>query len=438
MRLWIAVSIICIGSWAASVGAAPRAEAVPIYRSALQKFQDRDYQGALELIDQGLEIAPRHLDLLFLRASVLYALTDRTAAIAAYQACLDAGAKGRNRQEAQNLIRELKRAQPTSVTITVANGPAAIHLDLAQKPTCTAAPSCARLVPPGRHRIAAVRPGFERWTGSITVARGATEQLAITLVEKPSPLTVRVAQAGARVLVNGAPFASPGILVAGVHQVVVSLAGHRDEQREVVAHEGAPIEIEVALTPIVPVLVFPGSATMLLDGEPIAIEAGGIALPPGAHQLTVRAPGFVERRVMIRADRAGDYQITVALEQPPPPPPPPNRGLSTRDKLALGSTGIGVLAATTGVVLGLQANQRDREARALCPSPDLMCRDASRANELNQRARDRALEANVAYGAAGAAAIAAAILWFFGGRDTSVAFTPPAGAGAGLSVAGSF
>jgi hypothetical protein len=437
MRVWIAASILCIAAASAGTArAAPSKAVADSYKTAVQQYQDRDYQRALELVDQGLAIAPRHLDLLFLRASILLALSDRAAAIAAYQACLDAGAKGRNRQEAQLMIRDLKKAQPTSVEIAAANGPTAIHLDLAQKPTCTADPSCLRVVSPGRHRVVAERPGFERWTGNVTVAKGATAQLAITLTEKPSPLTVRVAPPAARVTVDGAPYTGAAKLAAGNHRVAVALAGHRDEHREVVAHEGTPIELDVALLPIVPVRVAPATATLLLGGEPVALEAGGLALPPGPLELIARAPGFVDRRVVIPAERPADYQIAVELQHPPPPPPPAS-WFTTRRKLALAAAVVGVGAATTGVVFGIQSSRRDREARALCPSQDLGCDDAIRANDLNRRAQDRALQANVAYGIASAAAAAAAILWFTGGPESRIALAPQVG-GAGLTMAGTF
>ena len=61
--------------------------------------------------------------------------------------------------------------------------------------------------------------------------------------------------------------------------------------------------------------------------------------------------------------------------------------------------------------------------------------DAPEANDLNLRARSRALEANIAYGVAGGAAIAAAVLWLTGAPESRVAVTPPLGAVAGLDLA---
>jgi hypothetical protein len=99
--------------------------------------------------------------------------------------------------------------------------------------------------------------------------------------------------------------------------------------------------------------------------------------------------------------------------------------------------GVAVAAGAAGIVLGLQARQLDRETYGLCASPETECPNASAANGRNDQARTRALEANVAYGVAGAATIAAAVLWFTG-RPQAVAVAPVPGAGATVGLAGSF
>src|SRR5206468_2704026 len=103
-----------------------------------------------------------------------------------------------------------------------------------------------------------------------------------------------------------------------------------------------------------------------------------------------------------------------------------------RRKLALAAAGAGVVAAGAGIALGLRAGQLDDDAYALCPSPSSPCSEALEANDLNRRARSRALQANLAYGVAAGAAAAAAILWLTGAPESRVAVTPHLGAVAGL------
>jgi hypothetical protein len=73
-----------------------------------------------------------------------------------------------------------------------------------------------------------------------------------------------------------------------------------------------------------------------------------------------------------------------------------------------------------------------RCARRRSPPP---CPDAPAANHLLDRARSRALQANIAFGVAGAAALAASVLWFTGAPERRVAVAPRVGSLTGLDLA---
>ncbi|HEX7841189.1 MAG TPA: PEGA domain-containing protein [Kofleriaceae bacterium] len=402
------------------------------YKLAVQLDDSGDAEKALVLINEGLAIAPKDLPLLGLKGAVLLKLRDYTAALAAYQAYLDAGATGANRREAQKIVNNLDAVKSTFLAVTLANGPAAIYLDSkTQGVFCTAAPSCNQAVLPGQYKVLAERSGFERWTGRVTIENGKTATLAITLVEKPSLLTVRVAQPGARITVDDTAYDAPTTVPAGSHRVVVSLTGHVEARLEAVAHEGKPVELDVALAPLVAIRVEPPGAALWLDDKPVAMEKGSLAIPPGAHTLVARAHGFEDHRIEIPAVRAPDYKLEVGLARVLPPP----SRFTDRRKIALGVGGVGLAALAGGVVLGLQSRQLDHDTYALCPSTSAPCPDARNADDLNRRARSRALQANIVYGVAGGAAIAAAVLWLTGAPESRVAVTPQLGAVAGLDVA---
>jgi hypothetical protein len=220
---------------------------------------------------------------------------------------------------------------------------------------------------PGEYKVIIERSGFDRWTGRITIERNKTAKLTVTLIEKPSSLTVRVRPPGARVTIDDAPHdpLTSITISAGRHQVAATLAGHRPARLETSAHEGKPIELEV-------VRVLPAS------------------------RLT------------------------------------PRRRLA----LALGGGGLAVLGGA--IWLGRRAGQLDQDAYALCPSPAIPCTDALKANDLNQRGRSHALQANIAYAAGGAAAVAAAVLWFIGAPESRIAITTRIGGGTGVGLAGRF
>jgi hypothetical protein len=437
MRVRIAVWFWCIASLYTGVtpAAASRDQLAELHRTARQLYDDGEYRRALEVIDQMLVIAPRDRQGLALRPSVLYALLDWGGAINAYRAYARVVA-GATLREVRGIIKQLEKAHPPLLDITVANGSAVIYLDPGKRkkpPLCTAQPSCRQPVLPGLHRIIAERPGFERWTGQVAVTAATTTPIVITLVEKPSQLTVR-GPAGARITIDGAAYGAPAQVPAGAHRIVVSLPGHRTEHREIIAREGTPVEIDVALERIVPVRVVPANASLLLDGKPVTREASGLVLPPGEHKLVIRAPGFADHIHLIPAVRANDYGIMVVLVRPPPPPP----RFTLRRKIAVASLGAGLAAGTAGAVLGIQSGELDDDSRALCPLPAISCSEAIAANELNRRAQQRATQANIAYGAAGAAAVAAAILWFTGAPRSGVSISPQTGAGTGVAVTGRF
>jgi hypothetical protein len=402
-------------------------------------FDNGDYEKALGIIAEGLAMAPKDTALLLLKCQVQVTLSDYTGALSTCEADLAAHATGANQRNAQQIIKSLGAVKTTFLEVTVANGPATIyHRGRSEGAFCTAAPSCNKPIMPDVYKVTAERPGFQVWTGRVSVSASTTAKLAITLVEKPSLLTVRVAQPGAKVTVDGTASDAPVSVAAGPHQVVVSLAGHQDERREVSAREGKPIDLELRLTPLVAVKLEPATATLLLDRKPAQLEAGGMAIPPGEHELVVRAPGYRDRSLKIPAARAADYAIAVELARVETAAAP--SGLFTsRRKVALVAGGAGVVAAAAGLVLGVQSKQRKDDAFALCPSSSSPCSRAAEADTAFEAGRSRALQADVAFGIAGGAAIAAAVLWFTGAPESPrVAITPRVGAVAGLDLAVTF
>jgi hypothetical protein len=105
----------------------------------------------------------------------------------------------------------------------------------------------------------------------------------------------------------GAPIAP------GKHELVVSLAGHATSKREITAQQGKPIELDIALVPLIPIALTPEGATLSLDDTALAPESGGLAVAAGAHVLVAKAPGFHDLKVEIPADRPAGYRLDVAL-----------------------------------------------------------------------------------------------------------------------------
>lgn len=422
--------------------AAPKVNPRVEHKAAAAAHVNGDYQKALEHIDRGLAVAPKDRNLRRLKGTVLLEQRDYPGALEAYEAYLDVVPGGQNKRHAQNIVNKLRAVKSTFLEITLANGPADVYLDSKTLGRfCRAEPSCNQPVLPNPYTVIVERPGFKRWTGPITVASGQTAKLSVTLEEKPSQLTLRVTPPEASITVDDAPYDPSKPIAAGDHDVVVSLAGHKEERFKIKASEGNPVEREVALLPIVPIRIEPATAELQLDGKPVQLQDGGLALPPGAHKLVARAPDFEDRELEVPADRPAGYELVVQLDRKvvPPPPPPPPPIFTTQRKIALAAGGAGVLAVGAGVLLGMQSGKLEDDAYALCASPSEPCVDAPAANDHISRAQSRALQANIAFGVAGGAAIAAAVLWFTGAHRTPEArvdVTPRLGAGtAGLDLA---
>ena len=92
----------------------------------------------------------------------------------------------------------------------------------------------------------------------------------------------------------------------------------------------------------------------------------------------------------------------------------PHRLFTPRRKISIGLAGAGVVSLVLGAVLGSSANGKQDDAFRLCPDPAIPCEQGDRANALIQSSHSRALEANIAFGIAAGAAVAAGVLWFTG------------------------
>ncbi len=306
------IATLCFASGIASgiASAAPNEQAVEKYKAAAKLAADDDNDAALQLVDQGLAIDAKDLKLLQLRGILLLKKRDYAGALVAYQAYIDAGAVGANKRQALKILSSLGPVKTTFIDLT-ANTDATIYLDTKSAgPFCTA--PCNRPLLPGDYKVIAERAGFDRWTGRVAVAKGTTTKFAVALVEQPSALALRVTPEGAGVFIDGNAYTGEP-LKPGTHELVLSLAGHATTKREIIAREGKPVDLEIALVPLLPIAVEPAGATLTLDGEPIVLESGGIAIPPGAHVLVAKFAGHHDAKLDIPVDRPAGYRLDVSL-----------------------------------------------------------------------------------------------------------------------------
>jgi hypothetical protein len=196
---------------------------------------------------------------------------------------------------------------------------------------------------------------------------------------------------------------------------------------------------------------------VLQDGKSIAPSdwAGKMPIDPGAHVISARAPGkigwstsatFVERATTtVPVPALGDLPTAPRAVIVVVAPPPPRPGMPTPRKIALAAGGLGVAGVVIGTVFGLRARSQWSSAQATCVDPAIDRGCTSAGNQLSRDALTSAAVSTVGFAVAGAAVVAAGVLWFsarpptYGGPAASLRISPVVGPGvAEARIEGSF
>lgn len=432
IRRSFVVGLVMGCAWVSAAVAGPAEDAL---RAATQLSEP---QAVLAKIEEGLALEPSHPKLLELKGDTLLTVRDYAGARAAYEAYLATGVGGSKRRRTKQTIATLREAEGTFLEVVGQRGSIEVSLRMVGV-LCVAAPTCKSQVLPGQYRLEAKAAGFRPWSSVVTVAAGQTTTVELPLVELPSLLTVTPSPAEATVLVDDRPYTAPVQLAAGPHKVKVLAEGHAEAELAVTAQLGEPVALAPVLAPKVTVRVTPPQAQLLLDGQPVALEAGKLALPPEARELTARAPGYRERKLALPAERTPNTALALTLEaerRTVAAPRSPGRFTTTR-KIALGVAGTGMVGLGFGVVFGRASRNLEDKAFERCPVPD-DCNTPDVANGFIADADQAATRANLSFALGGAALAASVALWILGSPETPVAVAPRLGGAPGLDFVARF
>ena len=196
---------------------------------------------------------------------------------------------------------------------------------------------------------------------------------------------------------------------------------------------------DVAVNVPVPVPIDPGTVSVSASGR----EGERVATQTWTHDYTAEEGQTLAIEIPALAPRV------VAARRVDPPPPPPDRSgevaehRHTRHVVALVIGGVALGAAGGGSYFGLDARSKYTHARQLCGGAIDQCDplQVSSATHSVHDARASGMRSNVLFGVAGAAAVAAVIVWATAPsfERRAVAVAPTAGDGAvGLVVGGAF
>ena len=239
------------------------------------------------------------------------------------------------------------------------------------------------------------------------------------------------------------------------HQLASAWSAYRDAltrvkdpaKRELATKRAAALEPRLSyLTVSVPDASQLDGLVLTRDGKPFDPIEWNRALPVdgGDYVIAGRAPDHEDwqvtaqvpiegARITIQVPRLGERMKPISAPPSPPSsplasPPPrtealghpaaPARGIFTlRRKVAIGAAGASVAAVVVGAVFGESSRTKTNDAFKLCPDPALPCVHADQANALIASSHRRSQEANIAFGAGAAAAVAAGVLWLTGAPD---------------------
>lgn len=240
--IWVAAAVTAVS---ASAGAQPRSEAEERYERGVALYTARNYEGALAEFQRSLVLSGG-VDLLFNIGRTYQAMGRYPEAATAIEEYLRrARDLSRDRREEVTRILETLRTFIAHVRVRVTPADAAVSVDGEAVPRERLAMPLA--LGPGRHVVAAQRPGFATRSEAVVVASGDSREVALTLLPAPAgapmgtgTIELRGAPPGAVLRVDGAVVAPPARVPVRAHRVELSAPGYAPWQGEVLVEPQRP------------------------------------------------------------------------------------------------------------------------------------------------------------------------------------------------------
>ncbi len=211
---------------------------------------------------------------------------------------------------------------------------------------------------PGQHSVKLVKAGYQDWTGSASIASGATTYLSPTLVNNPQPqyatVSISSSPSGASVYGDGVYIGqtrsgSPLVftqVIPGTHTLLLSKSGYQDYQTTRNVAAGQDYVVSVTLNPVqnpttggISIISAPSGAEVYLNNAfkgltPLTLDS----LTPGSYTVLVKLSGYQDWQATQGVTAGQTSQISATL-LPSGTPTPTQTGLLPLTVLA----GLGIL-----------------------------------------------------------------------------------------------
>ncbi len=199
---------------------------------------------------------------------------------------------------------------------------------------------------PGQHSVKLTKPGYQDWTGTASIASGATTYLSPTLVANPQPqyATVSISSnpSGANVYGDGVYVGqtrtgSPLVFTdvkPGVHTLLLIKSGYQDYQTTQNVVAGQDYVVSVTLNPVqnpttggISVISAPSGAEVYLNNvfkglTPITLDN----LAPGSYNVILKLSGYQDWQSAAQVTAGQTAQLSATLI-PAGTPTPTQTGL---------------------------------------------------------------------------------------------------------------
>jgi len=158
------------------------------------------------------------------------------------------------------------------------------------------------LVRPGTYELTVSVPGYRDWSDSITVTDADSQQVDVVPAILPGRITFLSTPEGAMVTIDGTGLGATPLkelsLEAGTSQLAFALPRYQGIEQELeVTGRGVAQTVSITLAPDwaeITVPAVPATAEIWIDGEPAGRAGLAIEVSSGEHQLSVRAPGYLD------------------------------------------------------------------------------------------------------------------------------------------------